>query len=229
MAMAAAAALIGGLAGAGAMLALRPPSDQGAGVRAYLLAHPEVLPEAMERLQAQQNAALVAANRAALFTPFPGAVAGNPKGDVTLAEFYDYACGYCRAAVGDVDRLVAEDKNLRVVFKEMPVLSELSDSAARLSLAAAKAGRFAAFHHALYAAGPLDTATLAAATRAAGIAPAAADAPDIAREVEATMAAVRAMRFSGTPTFVVGDQILPGAVGYAGLKAAVAAARAHTG
>lgn len=219
----AAAALAGAVVAGGAVLVLRPAAPADA-VRTYLLNHPEVIPEAMDRLQQKQTAALVAANREAIVTPFPGAVAGNPKGDVTVTEFYDYACGYCRAAVADVDRLIAGDPKVRVVFKEMPVLSPLSDRAARVSLAAAKAGHFGIFHHALYAAGPLDEATLAAAAAKAGVSPD-ADGPDIGREIDTSIGTVRALRLSGTPTFVVGDRLLPGAVGYESLKAAVDAAR----
>lgn len=222
------AALLGAAAAGGTMLALRPaPTAGDDGVRTYLLTHPEVIPEAMERLQQKKDAALVVANRDAIVTPFAGAVAGNPKGDVTVTEFYDYACGYCRGAVADVDRLIAADPNVRVVFKEMPVLSPLSDRAARLSLAAAQSGRFLSFHHALYAAGPLDETTLAAAAAQAGVAPAAADAPAIGREVDAALGVARAMRFQGTPTFVIGDRVLAGAVGYDALREAVAATRAE--
>jgi protein-disulfide isomerase len=226
-AMAGAAAL-GAVVAGGAMIALRPAAAPDA-VRTYLLAHPEVIPEAMQRLQDKQNAGLVAANATQIRTPFAGAVAGNPKGDVTVTEFYDYACTYCRAAVADVDRLVKSDPQVRVVFKEMPVISPLSDQAARVSLAAAKAGNFAAFHHALYAAGTLDETTLADAARKAGVDQAAAEAPDIGREVDASLDVVRALKLSGTPTFIIGDRILPGAIGYDRLKEAVADARANPG
>lgn len=220
------AALAGGAGAAAVMLALAPGSSGGAGVRDYILAHPELIPEAMDRLQNNQNAALVAANAEQIRVPFAGAQAGNRQGDVTVTEYYDYACGYCRQSVGDLDRLVAADPGVRVVYKEMPVLSPLSDRAARVSLAAAKAGRFAAFHHTLFSAGMLDDSSLARAAAVAGVDPAAADGADIAREVEASLATARALRFSGTPVFVVGDKVLPGAVGYAAIKTAVDEARA---
>jgi protein-disulfide isomerase len=220
-----AAALVGAVVASGVTLGLAPRAQGGEAVRTYLLDHPEVIPEAMERLQQRQTAQSIAANRAAIVTPFPGAVAGNPQGDVTLTEYYDYACGYCRQSVGDIDRLIAADPKLRVVFKEMPVLSPLSDTAARMSLAAARAGRFAAFHHALYAAGPLDDASLARVAAQVGVTPAQAATPAIAREIDTTMATVRALRLTGTPTFVVGDQLLSGAMGYEALRAAVAETR----
>ncbi len=220
------AAAVGALVAISAMLWLRPAAG-GGDVRGYLLAHPEVISEAMDRLQQKETGSTVVANRTAIVAAFPGATAGNPRGDVTLTEYYDYACGYCRQTVGDIDRLVRDDPRLRVVFKELPILSPLSDQAARLSLAAAKSGRFAVFHHTLFDAGQLTQETMGAAAHAAGIDPAQADAPDIAREVEATMATARALKLNGTPSFVIGDQLLAGAVGYDQLKAAVDQARAQ--
>lgn len=226
------AALAGGAGAAAAMLALGGVGAGGASgeaIRSYILAHPDIIPEAMQQLQDRQSGALVAANREQITTPFPGAEAGNPKGDVTVTEFYDYACGYCRQSVQDLDRLVSADRGVRVVFKELPVLSAYSDQAARLGLAAAKAGRFSAYHHALFGAGTLDPATMAAAARVAGVAPAAGDDPAVAREIEATMETARALQLNGTPVFVVGDRILSGAVGYDAIRNAVAAARGGRG
>jgi protein-disulfide isomerase len=220
------AAAVGALVAISAMLWLRPPAQPTADVRGYLLSHPEVISEAMDRLQQKETGSTVAANRDAIVAAFPGAVAGNPRGDVTLTEYYDYACGYCRQTVSDIDRLVQDDPRLRVVFKELPILSPLSDQAARLSLAAAKAGRFAAFHHTLFDAGQLTSETMGAAAHAAGVDAVQADTPDIAREVETTMETARALKLNGTPSFVIGDQLLAGAVGYDQLKAAVDQARA---
>lgn len=209
---------------------LTPAADQaatGAAVRAYLLEHPEVIPEAMDKLQDKQNAARVAQSRPAIETPFAGAIAGNPNGDVTLVEYFDYACGYCRASVADVDRLVASDPRIRVVFKELPILAPESDRAARLSLAAAKAGKFLAYHHALYGEGALDDAKIDKAAREAGLDPAAAaKGADIDREIQTNLTTARTLQLSGTPTFVVGNTVLNGAVGYDTLKEAVAKARA---
>ena len=202
------------------------PAATGAIVHRYILDHPELITEAMDRLQDRQTATLVDAHRAAIETPFAGAFAGNPRGDVTVAEYFDYACGYCRASVSDVDKLVASDPGVRVVFKELPILSPWSGEAAKLSLAAAQAGKFGVFHHALYAADALDAAKVAQAGAAAGLDPKLADSPAIANEIEANLETARALRLSGTPTFVVGDQMLAGAVGYQALKDAVDKARA---
>lgn len=207
------------------------PAATGAIVRSYILDHPEILPEAMDRLQDRQVAQAIAANRDQIETPFAGAVSGNPKGDVTLVEYFDYACGYCRQSVGDIDRLVRDDPKLRVIYKELPILDgAISDHAAQASLAAAKAGRFGAFHHALYAgSGALSDARIDAAAKDAGVSLAGLDSADIVGEINANIATARALRMSGTPTFVVGDQMMSGAVGYDALKDAIAKAREAKG
>jgi protein-disulfide isomerase len=204
------------------------PKATGEIVRAYILDHPEILPEAMDRLQDRQTAQAIAANRAQIEAPFAGAVAGNPKGDVTLVEYFDYACGYCRQTVADVDRLIAADPKLRVVYKELPVLDgAISDRAAQVSLVAAKAGKFGAFHHALYQVpAPLADEKTDAVAAKLGLDIAGLSSADIVNEINANLATGRALRMSGTPSFVVGDQMLAGAVGYDALKAAVDKARA---
>ena len=102
-------------------------------------------------MQLRQAASTVAQHRQALETPFHGSWAGAANGDVVLVEFFDYACGYCRAALPDITRLLAEDKRLKVVYRELPILSDGSALAARVGLHAAEAGRYAAFHRAMYA------------------------------------------------------------------------------
>ena len=120
-------------------------------VRNYIMTHPEILPEAMAALQSRETKKLVDANRARIETPFGRAWAGAENGDVTLVQFFDYNCGYCRAVLPDIDRLIAEDKKLKVVYRELPILSEASDTAARASLAVAQAGGdYMKFHRALY-------------------------------------------------------------------------------
>ena len=202
-------------------------------VRGYILDHPEIIPEAMERLQARETAKTVAASRARIETPFAGAWAGNLQGDVVLVEFFDYACGFCRAALPDIDRLIAEDKGLKLVFRELPILSDESDKAARVSLAAAKQGRFLEFHRALYRAGALDATKLTQVSAAVGLSPArvAADlgGADLGKEIESNVALARTLKMTGTPSFVVGDQVLSGAVGYDALKQAIAQVRAKKG
>lgn len=196
-------------------------------VRDYIMAHPEIIPEAIAKAQENASIKRLQSQRAALETPYPGAVGGNPQGDVTLVEFFDYACGYCRASVPDVDRLIAEDKGLRVVFRELPILSPDSEAAARSSLSAARAGTFMAFHHAMYAKGRITPADIAQVEKATGTPrPAQIDAGHD-RELDKNIGLARELQLTGTPAFVVGDRILNGAVGYDQLKAAIADARAR--
>ena len=212
------AGAVGVLIGGGAMLA-----SSGYFVRSYLLEHPEVLPEAMERLQARRASETVVANRAAIETPFAGAWAGAKDGDVTLVEFFDYACTFCRRSNADVDRLLKEDARLKVVWREWPVLGPDSEAAARASLAAAQAGKFRAFHDRLYAAGRPTPDALAKTQAELGVTPLGEEAAK--GELGRNYQLANALRATGTPTFVVGDRILQGAVGYDALKAAIAEAR----
>jgi protein-disulfide isomerase len=214
------AGLVGILIGAGAMLAAN-----GYFIRSYLLEHPEILPEAMDRLRARETAEAVRQHRSALETPFHGAWAGAADADVVMVEFFDYACGYCRASNPDVERLLREDPRLKVVWREYPVLGPASEEAAIASLAAASAGRFKAFHDGLFAAGRPTEANVAAARQAVGLAPASLT-PEFRAELERNFELGRAIGASDTPTFVIGDQVLQGAVGYEALKSAIAEARA---
>lgn len=194
-------------------------------VRDYILDHPEILPEAMKRLQARETGRLVADNRTAVQTPFAGAWAGAAKGDVTLVMFTDYSCGFCRASAADIDRLLASDKQLKIVWREIPILGPGSEAAARVALMAAGQGRYLDFHRRMFAAGPPDDATIARVQSATGVrVDPAADAA-IQRELESNLRLARAMGMTGTPTFVIGDRILQGAVGYEALRNAIAEAR----
>jgi protein-disulfide isomerase len=193
-------------------------------VHDYILEHPEILPEAMERLQAREMTKAVAANRKLIETPYVGAWEGNPNGDVVLVEFFDYACGYCRASLPDIDRLLKEDPKLKIVYREMPVLGPDSTAAAELSLRVAKTGRYAAFHRAAYAARP-DAAARARLAQSFGVDPKVRDA-DAEAEISTNLQLQNALRLTGTPSWIVGDKLLAGAVGYVALKAAIAEARA---
>lgn len=195
-------------------------------VRDYILANPEIIPQAVKLLQERDLAKVIETHRAAFETPFGSAWAGAADGDVTLVEFFDYACSYCRASNADVERLLAEDKGLKIVWREYPVLGEDSIAAARVSLAAAKQGRFAEFHKQLFASGRPSTAALADAQERAGVD--IVQSPALDREIEKNYELARAINASGTPAFVVGDKVLHGAVGYDALKQAVAAARARS-
>ena len=219
-------ALVAGFAGAAAW---QFSGLGGHATRAYLLANPEVLPQAMEVLQGREMVARIAPLRDDLETPFPGAVLGNPQGRITLVEFTDYACGYCRQSVPDVTALIAANPDLRVVIREYPILSQGSADAARMALAAAAQGKFAAFHAAMFASDGPSAATIAAAASSAGVDLAAARAAiargDFEGQLQNNMFLAENMGFSGTPSWVVGDRVFNGAVGKEALAEAIIAAR----
>jgi protein-disulfide isomerase len=216
-----AAGLVGALVGGGAVAYGSRQS-----VRAYLLENPEVLPEAMDRLRSREAARAVSANRTPLETPFAGAWAGAADGDVVLVEFFDYACAYCRKSNADVERLLREDRRLKVVWREWPVLGPDSEAAARASLAAAQAGRFKPFHDSLFAAGRPSAEAVAKARAAIGLS-GDLPAPAADQELSRNFQLARNLEATGTPTFVVGDQIFQGAVGYEALRDAIKEARAR--
>lgn len=223
-------ALGAGAGGAATVLGVQAYRDAPDDVRSYLLAHPEVLPEAMEALRTRESARAVAAHRAAIVEPFPGAVGGNPNGDVTVVAFMDYACGYCRASLPELARLVASDGNVRVVYRELPILGPASGRAAQWSLAAAQQGRFLPFHQALYAGGQLTDASIDAAVAQAGIdrgrATVAVSSPGVMTELEKNLATARALGVNATPTWVIGDRLLSGLLQHDELARAVKDARA---
>lgn len=224
-------ALAGGLAG-WLLGAQGGPGSRAATeriVRDYILDNPEILPEAMERLRGEETRKQLSAVADDVTRPFPGAVLGNPQGTVTLVEFSDYACTFCRQSAADVEALIAANPDLRVVIRELPILSPESADAARMALAAAAQGKYAAFHNALFALGKPTEAALAQAARTAGLDMARARAsfadPAIATEIERNLQLANRLGFSGTPSWVVGDALLSGAVGKDELARAIAAAR----
>jgi protein-disulfide isomerase len=194
-------------------------------VHDYVLANPEIIPQAMQALQDRESGKLVAANRAAITTPFGSAWAGNPDGDVTVVEYFDYNCGYCRASLPMVADLLKRDPNIRIVYRDLPILTESSRTAARASLTAAQQGKFQAFHDALYAAGPVSDATIGTAARKAGLAPT-APAP-IDAEIARNLETAAKLGVTGTPSWVIGDRVLSGALPVDELEKAIAAARAR--
>ena len=198
-------------------------------VRTTLLENPEILPEAMEKLRERETGKQVDALAAKLTAPFPGAVLGNPQGKVTLVEFTDFACTYCRASVAEVEVLIAENPDLRVVVREMPILSPQSADAARWGLAAAEQGKYAAFHKAMFAAGRPDPRTIAAAAEAAGLdlerARTVIADPKTDAELAANLDYARQLGFERTPSWVIGDKAFSGAVGRDILQKAIAEAR----
>ena len=223
------AAVAGGIVGAAIMAALlfflAPQLIGKRIVREGLLADPKVLVDASDALRDRQYEPVLAQHRAEIETPFGTSWKGASKPEVTLVEFFDYACPYCKASNPAVERLLREDKGLRVVYREFPILGQSSVMAARLSLAASKAGRFAQFHDTLGDAGRPAPETLAKASAAAGIPTDSADSADIEAELKKNYELAGALGATGTPLFVIGNRVINSAVGYDDLKKAVADAR----
>jgi len=228
-----AVALLGALLGAGAVWSVDRYAAPGGAeryrveriVHDYVLANPDLIPQAMQRLQDRESGRQVATYRAAITTPFAGAWAGNAKGDVSVVEYYDYNCGYCRASLPLVAKLIAADPGVRIVYRELPVLAPTSRIAARASLAAAQQGRFAAFHDALYAGGPVSEATIAAAAARTGVSLAKLDTAPLDAEIARNMEIAAKLGMTGTPSWVIGDRVLSGALPIEELQRAIAAAR----
>ncbi len=198
-------------------------------VRAYVLDNPEIITEAVGILQKRETLKRLESAGGALTKPFAGAVGGNPDGAITLVEFTDYNCGYCRASVGEIAKLVAANKDVRIVYREVPILAESSRDAARWALAAAKQGKHKVFHDALFAGGPVSDASIRAAVARAGLditrAEKDAASAEVKAEIDGNLTMMQQIGFNGTPTFIIGDQIIDGAVGHEVLTAAVEKAR----
>ncbi len=208
-------------------------------VHDYIVAHPEVLIEAMAALDAKESAAkkkaqdsAIAKNRAAIYNDPTSFVAGNPKGDVTIVEFFDYNCGYCKRAVGPLLDTVAKDGNVRLILKELPILGPSSVTASHAALAAVKQGKYMALYKAFYAhKGPLDDEDVfnIAADTGLDIKKLSKDMmdPAIATIIKRNEDLSDALRISGTPAFIIGDQLYAGAQDADDLAAAIKLARAN--
>ena len=187
--------------------------------RSFLLDNPDMLPQMVEAYEAQEAEKRLAEMGDEVFTPFPGVVLGNPQGTKVLVEFTDYNCPYCEASLKDVNRLVAEDPNLKVVVREWPIF-EGSDVASRMALAAGLQGKYRAFHDAMFELGDVNAAAKAAGLdMARAEADAASDA--VTAEIASNLELARALGFTGTPAWIAGKKPIGGAVGYDKLKAAL--------
>lgn len=192
-------------------------------VRQYLVDHPEILIEMSALLDQRQNEAqskamqtALANNADLLYRSQRDYKVGNPKGDVTVVEFFDYNCGFCRRAMPDLLRLIESDDNVRVVFKELPILRRESEGAARVALAAGMQGKYFEMHRAL-----LEMNGVASAE--SGLALAAEMGLDVERlktdmnapQVDEAIAEARTLAeqigVQGTPLYLIGDRIIPGA------------------
>jgi protein-disulfide isomerase len=223
------AAVAGGVVGsvltAAALLFAAPQYLSSRIVRHGMMADPQILADTADALRDAQYAPVLDANRMAIETPFGSSWKGAAKPDVTLVEFFDYACPYCKASNPHIDRLVQEDKGLRVVYRELPILGPDSVVSARLSLTASKAGRFNQFHDTLWAAGRPSAETNAVAAKAASISPQPTSDPAVEAELRRNFQLAGQLGATGTPLFIVGNRVMNSAVSYDVLKKAIADAR----
>jgi protein-disulfide isomerase len=224
------------LAAALSLSACQRADDAGFGqrVHAYLMAHPEVIREAAEKLNENDRLAALKASTNAIgkyrgqLEHDPRDFVANPDGKVTVVEFFDYRCGYCKLAAPQVVSLIQQNPDVRFVFKEFPIFGEVSDTAAKIALTAPAKAKGVQLYQALMGDKALDDAALDRHLAEIGINSAAArkDAqdPTIARQILDTHALAEAVKIDGTPTFIVGNTMIPGA-DIPALKAAIAAAK----
>jgi protein-disulfide isomerase len=239
-------------AGAAALLMLAPPvaaeefspqqkSEIEQIIKSYLVNHPEVLQDAIQELDKRQAAAeqekakaAIASNAATLFNSKRQVVLGNPNGNVTLVEFFDYNCGYCKRALADMLDLLKTDPNLRIVLKEFPVLGPGSVEAARVAVAARmqdKDGtKYLTFHQKLLGGrGQADKARALAVAKEVGFDMARIEtdmeSPEVKASLEETLKLGEELGLNGTPSYIVGSDVVVGAVGLDALRGKVSTAR----
>ncbi len=216
------------------------PSDKaalGKSIREYLLANPEVLVEAMQELERKQDSQrdsvaqkAISENQKELLRDPDSPTAGNPSGDVTIVEFSDYQCPYCKRAHGAIKSVVAADGKVKIVFKDLPILGEPSRIAALAALASRAQGKHLAFHDALMEySGKIDRDKIMEIAASVGLDVARLqkdmEDPKLKQIIDRNMALASALGVRGTPAFVVGQQFVPGAVDADALKQLIADAR----
>ena len=195
--------------------------------------NPDIVMEALSTLQKRQAAAeatnasdFLAAERDVIERDPNAPVLGNPEGDVTVVEFFDYNCPYCRRAAPEVDALIAKDRNIRLVYREWPILSEGSVFAAKAALAAREQGKYEEFHWALMGMqGRAEEASVLRVAEEIGLdveqLRADMDAPEVEEHIATSMRLTQALGFNGTPSFVIGETLVPGFVDEEQLRSVV--------
>jgi protein-disulfide isomerase len=210
-------------------------------IKNYLISHPEVLEDAMAELNKRQAAAenekheaSFAQNSDTIFNSPRGELLGNKNGDVTFVEFFDYNCGYCKRAMIDMLDLMKSDSKLKVVLKEFPVLGQGSVEAAQVAVAVRMQDpggkKYLEFHQRLLGGrGQADKTRAIAAARDAGLDVARIEkdiaTPEVTATIEENFKLAEAMGMNGTPSYVIGKQIVVGAIGLDGLKEKIGLAR----
>jgi protein-disulfide isomerase len=210
-------------------------------IRDYILNHPEVILESLQRYEQRLAEEERQKQQEALQSLLPdlqydedSPVLGNPEGDVVLVEFFDYRCPYCKRVAPAIEQLISEDPNLRVVMKEWPILSEVSRLAARAALAADRQGLYREFHLAVMTLnGELTEETLFQTAEEVGLdvdqLRADMDAPEILEEINDVYQQAQKVGATGTPAFVIGDQFYGGAIPIQTMRQAIAVAREKQG
>ncbi len=199
-------------------------------IRAYILEHPEILPEAIQILQNRSRKAKLEQNHIGLYEDGYSYVSGNIEGDVTLIEFFDYNCGYCKRALSTIEKLKADDGNLRVIYKEFPILEESSITAAKAAMAAINQGKYEELHIALLSnSGKLTEDRIFEIAREVGLDEKilAKDMtnPLLDRNIQINRRLAQALEINGTPGFIIGEAIVPGALPYEELAKLIEKAR----
>ncbi|MDP6951296.1 MAG: DsbA family protein, partial [Alphaproteobacteria bacterium] len=182
------------------------------------------------RIASEQQSNLNDLKREIQFDP-GSPVAGNPEGSITVVEFFDYRCGYCKSSLEMVMDLIREDADVRVVFKELPILSPESTRAAQAALAAQRQGRYLDLHYAMMSSrGQFDDEQIFDIATEVGLdveqLKADMEAPEIRALIDTNLSLAGALGIGGTPTFIVDDQIFRGAIDAATMRKAIAEARA---
>ncbi len=209
-------------------------------VKAYLMDHPEVITEALQALDARNKAAeeqgrtdAIQANRDAIFSSPHQAVIGNPDAKIALVEFFDYNCGYCKKALADTRAILDKEKDVKIILKEFPILSEGSVEAAKVSAAVniLDPKAYEAFHFDLMGIrGQADGDRALAAATKAGLDEAKVkeltNKPEIAEAITHSYDLARKLNINGTPAYIIGDELVYGAVGFAQLSQKIEAMRA---
>lgn len=205
--------------------------------RNYLLQNPETIRDAIQALQAKEAAEkaerqseAVVQHKTEIFTDAGAPIIGNPMGDVTLVQFFDYKCPYCKEVSSALEDLLRQDPKLKIVFKEFPILDESSVVAARAALAAQKQGKYFAFHQALMAhRGELNLNVIAAIAASIGLNGEQLVTDMKSQEIEKQLTANHALALSlgirSTPTFIVGDKVMSGALSIKELQGLIADTR----
>jgi len=208
-------------------------------IESYLMSDPKILQRMSvaldQTLQAEERTAAtsaIASMKDEIFNDPKQIVVGNPQGDVTLVEFFDYNCSYCRAALPDLAALIAEDTNLRVVLKEFPILSNESIDAARVGVLVGESqADYWSFHEALFTSrGQVDKQVALAAAEDLGLSPVSLElemgTPKVSETIQTSYDIAKALNITGTPTYIIGNEVIPGAIGIDELKGRIANMRA---